>query len=437
LQYFTRDDGFAADTCKMPGDGPTWIDGVCVVKDSGGQEQLLAKYMKVRKFLEVYERGLVRWNDPQKQFEKVATFDHGAPVYPHGQATKITHNGADYVYFGNPHPTVRVRAEADLLANLNQYEAFTCLAPGSTLGKPRFDRDEHGAVRWSWKRNTPTPRASDLFQWIDRGMLGKDQAVLGLVDVETGHRVIAHAGNVTWNEYRQRYVMICTQAGGTSYLGEVWFTEADSPLGPWVYARKIVTHDKYSFYNPCHHAMFDQDGGRRIFLEGTYSKTFSGNDVPTPRYDYNQIMYGLDLADPRLNLPVCVYQAEVGGAQQFRLSPPGPTVRGTIGFMALDRARNGTVAIIRKTTAEGNSALVGLPADSELLRDAQVLFHALSADMASDVKNTLPMFEWKHVSNEQRRYLVGDDSPGKEYQRAEAPLCRVWRYPLATSIRFE
>ena len=96
---------------------------------------------------------------------------------------------------------------------------------------------------------------------------------------------------------------------GSSFLGEVWYAEADTPLGPWVYARKIVTHDDYSFYNPKQHPIFDQDGGRIIFFEGTYTTTFSGNKDPTPRYDYNQVMYQLDLADPRLALPVAVYEA--------------------------------------------------------------------------------------------------------------------------------
>ena len=37
-----------------------------------------------------------------------------------------------------------------------------------------------------------------------------------------------------------------------------------------------------------------------IYFEGTYTHTFSGNEHRTPRYDYNQIMYRLDLADERL-----------------------------------------------------------------------------------------------------------------------------------------
>jgi hypothetical protein len=49
-----------------------------------------------------------------------------------------------------------------------------------------------------------------------------------------------------------------------------------------------------------HHPFFDQDGGRTIYFEGTYCNTFSGNPEQTARYDYNQVMYRLDLADPRL-----------------------------------------------------------------------------------------------------------------------------------------
>ena len=102
-------------------------------------------------------------------------------------------------------------------------------------------------------------------------------------------------------------------------LGEIWYAEADSPVGPWVYATKIVTHDKYSFYNPKHHPMFDQEGGRLIFFEGTYTHTFSGNEHRTPRYDYNQIMYRLDLADERLALPVAVY--DTWNAAEFPVRP--------------------------------------------------------------------------------------------------------------------
>ena len=104
-----------------------------------------------------------------------------------------------------------------------------------------------------------------------------------------------------WNEFRKRWVLIAVQQfGKPSFLVEVWYAESTAPTGPWKHAVKIVTHDKYSFYNPAQHAFFDQDGGRTIYFEGTYSHTFSGRESRTPLYDYNQILYRLDLADPRL-----------------------------------------------------------------------------------------------------------------------------------------
>jgi hypothetical protein len=119
-------------------------------------------------------------------------------------------------------------------------------------------------------------------------------------DVESGKIVQMHAGSVCWNEFRKRWVLICSEIFGTSMLGEIWYSEADDPTGPWLKARKIVTHEKYSFYNPAQHPFFAQDGGRVIYFEGTYTAEFSGNTSQTPRYDYNQIMYRLDLADERL-----------------------------------------------------------------------------------------------------------------------------------------
>ena len=47
----------------------------------------------------------------------------------------------------------------------------------------------------------------------------------------------------------------------------------------------------------------DEDGGKTIYFEGTYTTTFSREGNPTSRYDYNQMIYQLDLSDERLKLP--------------------------------------------------------------------------------------------------------------------------------------
>jgi hypothetical protein len=119
---------------------------------------------------------------------------------------------------------------------------------------------------------------------------------------DDGKPILIHRGSVCWNEFRRKWIMIGNQQFGSSFLGEVWYAEADRMVGPWKNARRIVTHKEYSFYNPRQHPYFDKQGGRVIFFEGTYTTLFSGNDQKTPRYDYNQVMYKLDLGHPDLRL---------------------------------------------------------------------------------------------------------------------------------------
>ena len=300
LDYFVDDKGFAKETAHLPGEGPTWITGLVKLTEKDGRERLFATYMKVKGFLEVYERGLVEWSDQKKQIEPVVIFPKKAPFYPVGQPFHHRVDGIDYIYYANPYPLVRTRARADRLQLLGEYEAYTCLKEGSGLKNPRLDRAKSGRLRYSWTKNTPPVGPAEQAQLIKAGLMKPEEALLQLKDVDTGKPVLAHSGSVNWNAYRKRWIMIAVESGGTSPLGEVWFAEAKTPLGPWVHARKIVTHDQYSFYNPKQHPQFDKENGRYIFFEGTYTALFSGNKAPTPRYDYNQIMYKLDLADPRL-----------------------------------------------------------------------------------------------------------------------------------------
>ncbi len=302
LTYFTREDGFVKPMAPMPGPGPTWIDGLVTIKDESGHERMFAAYAKIRGMTEPYERGLVEFNPAREQFEKVVTFPLDAPLRAGGHPFHITEHGTDYIYFATPYPLVRVRADAESLKDLSRYEAYTCLVEGTRPRDGQLDRGADDALRYSWKKNTAPVGPREQRRLIDSGRMKRDEALLQLQDVETGKQVTAHSGSVNWNQYRKKWIMIFGEVGGTSYLGEVWYAEAPTPVGPWKEARKIATHPDYSFYNPTQDPVLDKENGRVIFFEGTYSATFSGNTHPTPRYDYNQIMYKLDLADPRLKL---------------------------------------------------------------------------------------------------------------------------------------
>jgi hypothetical protein len=303
LDYFVDAKGFAKETCRMPGEGPTWISGPCVVRDASGRERMFAHYVKVRGQLEVYAQGIAEFNDDKKQFEPVVTFAKGATFETGGQPFRYRADGVDYFYFAVPFPLIRVPATAESVCRSEDYEAYTCLKPGTSKNAPQLDRDADGRLRWAWKKNAPLLDHRTQTKLLAAKQLRPDEVRFQLRDADTGKHIFAHRGSVNWNAYRRRWVMIAVEQFGTSPLGEIWYAEADAPLGPWSDARKIVTHDRYSFYNPKQHPIFDQDDGRIIYFEGTYTNSFSGNPEQTPRYDYNQIMYRLDLSDPRLRLP--------------------------------------------------------------------------------------------------------------------------------------
>src|SRR5581483_11792857 len=117
-----------------------------------------------------------------------------------------------------------------------EYEGFTCLKDGTTPDEGQIDRDGEG-VRWAWKKGTPPLTPGQQDKLVRQGRLKADEALLQLRDADTGQAVTAHSGSVYWNDHRKRWVMIAVQSFGTSLLGEVGYAEADTPLGPWVYAR--------------------------------------------------------------------------------------------------------------------------------------------------------------------------------------------------------
>jgi hypothetical protein len=427
LTYFVDDRGFAKPTCQMPGKGPTWITGLVALGDNKGRERLFASYVKVEPPLKVYEHGLAEFNDSRQAFEKVLTFPKDAPFYPAGHPFLHQEGGKKYLYFASPYPLLRVPADPEHLKDLSHYEAYTCLAPGTRTGQRKLDRAPEGSLRYGWKKNTSPVGLQEQARLIKAGLLQPHEALLQLRDVDSGKPVLAHSGSVYWNAYRQRWVMITVQIGGTSLLGEVWYAEGDTPLGPWVYARKVVTHDRYSFYNPKQHPLFDKDGGKTIFFEGTYTHTFSGNPDQTPRYDYNQIMYKLDLSQPSLHLPVPIYQLSSGKvADRFgRKDQLGPNPDQPIAFFALDRPGKGTVPVHSNRRGPGGDRLVvgkGEKAESE------PLFYALPADVEKPPANTVPLYTLVSRDGKNKGYSIDEKAP-PGYERSRKPICLVWDNP--------
>jgi hypothetical protein len=311
LNYFTNEDGFSKRMAPMKGEGVVWLSGLVVLTDKAHQERMLAWFQRRRGLGAVLENGFVIYDNSKEIFEKLNDQPVDPVLYPAGYPSRVKGaDGTEYIYFTDPYPALRVKADWLSYLDLSSYEGYTCLKPGAHYldnEKTELERDENGKLIWAWKRATPPLNAKQQAELIKAGRIKEGESPFRLQDVESGKGILLNNCSCFWNEYRKRYVMIASEVLGDTVLGEVWYAEADHPEGPWIGARKIITHankkdDAHDFYNPTQHPFFDQDGGRVIYLEGSYVNTFSGNPHPTPYYEYNQIMYRLDLADPRLNL---------------------------------------------------------------------------------------------------------------------------------------
>ncbi len=306
FHYFTGDDGFVREMVPLKEQGLVWCDGLFTIPDEKGEQRLVAHYLRLKDMGTPLEHGLVVFDEAKQQFERLVKFDFDSPLRAGwGHALRHKVNGVEYVYFASPYPTLRVRADWASIQDARQYEAFTCLAKGARYDKAnlKLERTASKQLMYAWKPDTGRVGPDEQAELVKAGTLREDEGYFQMRDIETNKPVQAHAGSVFYNRHRKRWIMIFTQIfGDPLVLVEVWYAEADDPTGPWTTGRKIVTHDNYSFYNPKHHPYFDQEGGRIIYFEGTYTKLFAGNDNPTPRYEYNQIMYRLDLSDPRLEM---------------------------------------------------------------------------------------------------------------------------------------
>lgn len=258
FDYFTDAKGAPRGVAKMPGEGPTWVTGYTSVPDRNGTPHLVGSYLKVKPPMEGYEWGLCVWNDAAANFDQRAVLWKKSeatpkpPLVPEGHPIfwKDT-AGKEWLLFGNPLPTFRCPATFEAWQDTNSWEA---LKPQESL-----------------------PSATD------------------------GQPVKPHSGSAAWNPFRQRWVTVFMQAWGKpSAFGEIWYAEADAPTGPWGKAVKILSHDNYTFYNPRLHPEFTAASSPILIFEGTYTLQFADKPQVTPRYDYNQILYRLDLDDPKL-----------------------------------------------------------------------------------------------------------------------------------------
>jgi len=268
-------------------EGVVWLDGLCKVKDDAAKEHVIAHYSRRAGLAEELEHGIASLDAARMEFSPLQRLNSLKEYrHPYGHAQTVTQDGKEWIVFGNPFPNLRVPATWNAIQDPNQYEVLTPLEASQ-------DRYE----RWAWKKNLPRFSAIDESGWMDKEK-GSERShhFLPKNIEEKTERIIFHNGSFAWNEYRKKWIILGGRwLGKDSLLGEVWYTESDRLEGPYEDAVKVATHVKQSFYNVCHHPFWDQQQGRILFFEGTFTADFSGNPYKTPRYNYNQILYRLDL----------------------------------------------------------------------------------------------------------------------------------------------
>jgi hypothetical protein len=439
LTYFRNQEGRVRAMANMEHDGPIWLGNLRTVPDKAGKEHLLADYAKIRGPLTAVENGLVEFNDATGVFDHVLTHPKDPVIRTGGHPFRDIENGLGYFYYPLTLPALRSRTDLASAKDLGSCEAFTCLKPGSRFdgSAEQLDRDQEGNLRWAWRKNTSPVGELEMGALIRNGHLKPEEQWYRLMDVDTGQTVLTHGGSIYWNPYRQRWLLIFLQSFGASWLGEVWYAEGDTPLGPWVYCQKIVTHaaerdDTYGFYGVVQHPEFDEQGGRVVFFEGTYTMSFSSAKQPTPRYDYNQMMYKLVLDDPRLFLPVPVYR--LGGkipTYHTKNDTPGANRDRTPLFFAPDRPREGTLPVYQSTDPKTKAAV--LTTEKPAGRSGSVAFYAISPEAsalpAELMGLTAPLNEFVHTITGARVYSP-EESLGRDYRKSANPVCRVWKNPI-------
>ena len=294
FSYFQDGHGFVRPMVPNKESQPIWISGLTVL-GTGADQEMFAYFAEMESLGKILKSGYLKWNDSRQEFNPVQEF---APTqawrFMDGHTIRVTESGTTYAIGGFP-CTTRVPADGTHLLDPASYEAFTCVKPDGSV-----TRNADGTPAYGWQKESEPigPKAEQVL--ISKGQITLQQAHFLPVNA-AGEVIFPHGGCVHWNAFRHKWIAIFTRLHGKdSELGEIYYSEASAPTGPFKKAVKIFTHNQYTFYNPVQHEFLDQDGGRTIYIEGTYTAEFSGNPNPTPRYNYNQILYRLDLADPRL-----------------------------------------------------------------------------------------------------------------------------------------
>jgi len=237
--------------------GVFWTSCLMTVPDQGGRDHIVAFVDNVDSSMKSLGRRIMEFDPDAVEFRPIADWPTSAPLQPGGHAVRYQYRETtgsqplDCFVMTHKDYQIYVPASFEAVCDPAQYKRL----PGFQIAP---------------------------------------------VDATTGKSFKPHGCSIAWNTFRKRWTMITSEIGGSSMLGELWYLEAPDIRGPWTRAVKVVTHKNYTIYNPLQHPELTPTDSPYLYFEGTYTKTFSGAQTPTPWYDYNQVMFRLNLRDTGL-----------------------------------------------------------------------------------------------------------------------------------------
>ena len=258
------------------------------VRDENGVERLFAGYAsRSTRTATRVQFGLVALRRcGQSTSERVITDFKERPDFgaPGGHDYPFKHGDKPYIYYAD---RLRIPASAEAFLDPAQYEQYSPYDAAAASHAPQAMPGRHPELSMASRSAPHFERSLESSKHCSEP--GPRRARNRRGDRQSGdrRRRVGRVESVPQTLSPKFYQQAVR--GASSFIGEIWHAEADTPLGPFVYSRKIITHNDYTFYNTLHHPELDR--GQFIYVEGTYTKTYSGATTATPRYNYNQEMY--------------------------------------------------------------------------------------------------------------------------------------------------
>jgi hypothetical protein len=282
---------------------PVWIGGIVSLNASG----MFAFFTKGG--MTATSWGLLKWNEGLSRFDLAWIRNTTDDQMSLEMKLKAGLNGAQSsfdgdgnILFTSAYASIRTKATEEGLMNLDSYEAFTALLPGSTMTKPVLDRSS-GKLRYAWRTGAPPLTESDEQELLRQGLMDKSELWISLKQKTTDTLIVLRRGSTHWNRKLQAWLLLSSGNPGT-----IWAAKSERPEGPYREAVLVATHNSTgsgrsddsdkatNFYNPTQHVFFDEDEGETIYFSGTFVTSFAPQHFATARYDYNSIMYRINVS---------------------------------------------------------------------------------------------------------------------------------------------